>query len=400
MYFSLDLHGNRHRVQPDHAVDLEHAPRPGRRPPLRELAPPARWPIDFKTRFRAIPRDRLRSRGKPAGSNRAASVIDVWIAGTVVRGLQGLDHTRPLRGAGRDGQATPGSRAAREEPAPGAEPTTSSRSGIASSTNSSTSSRTTFRNRCAPLIAFSDFLLKDYGDKLEAEGQEFVRYLVDASRRMRAMIHGMLNLARAGKVIGEIHRWLNLDELLAVIKTDLGELFRSKGAELRIASPLPLIWGDRDRIGQLLANLISNGIKYNKSSNPWVEVNANAQAGRLAGRRGSPSPTPTSRFPSATTESGSNLSFTRRFFSFSGGFIPARNSRAREPAWPFATRSFKHTVVESGSRAPWDKGSTFFVRFRSGVVVGRRRLALPSRRVGFCYETAVSQVPADEPNAR
>ena len=50
---------------------------------------------------------------------------------------------------------------------------------------------------------------------------------------------------------------MNLDELLAVIKTDLGELFRSKGAELRIAGPLPLVWGDRDRIGQLLANLIS-----------------------------------------------------------------------------------------------------------------------------------------------
>ena len=45
--------------------------------------------------------------------------------------------------------------------------------------------------------------MKDYGDRLEAEGQEFVRYLVEASRRMRAMIHGMLNLSRAGKVIGE-----------------------------------------------------------------------------------------------------------------------------------------------------------------------------------------------------
>ena len=128
------------------------------------------------------------------------------------------------------------------------------------------------------LIAFSDFLLKDYGDKLEAEGQEFVRYLVDASRRMRAMIHGMLNLARVGKVIGEIHL-VNLDELLAVIKTDLKELLRSRGAELRIASPLPLVWGDRDRIGQLLANLINNGIKYNKSPTPWVEVNAIVEAG-------------------------------------------------------------------------------------------------------------------------
>jgi PAS domain S-box-containing protein len=128
------------------------------------------------------------------------------------------------------------------------------------------------------LIAFSDFLLRDYGDKLETEGQEFVRYLVDASRRMRAMIHGLLNLARVGKVIGD-NTLVNLDELLAVIKTDLRELFRSRGAELRVAGPLPFVWGDRDRIGQLLANLIANGIKYNKSLNPWVEVNAIVLAG-------------------------------------------------------------------------------------------------------------------------
>ena len=46
---------------------------------------------------------------------------------------------------------------------------------------------------------FSDFLLKDYGDRLEGEGHEFVRHLVDASRRMREMIlGGMLELAPAG----------------------------------------------------------------------------------------------------------------------------------------------------------------------------------------------------------
>jgi light-regulated signal transduction histidine kinase (bacteriophytochrome) len=94
----------------------------------------------------------------------------------------------------------------------------------------------------------------------------------------------MLNLARVGKVLGE-NTWVNLDELLSVIKTDLGELLRSRGAELRIASPLPRVWGDRDRIAQLLSNLINNGIKYNKSSSPWVEVNAIVEAGT-----GSPAP--------------------------------------------------------------------------------------------------------------
>ena len=117
------------------------------------------------------------------------------------------------------------------------------------------------------LIAFSDFLLKDYGDRLEAEGQEFVRYLVEASRRMRSMIHGMLNLSRAGKVIGEF-QVVDLKELLAIVKTDLGELIRSKRAEVRVVGLLPPVWGDGDRIRQLLANLIVNGLKYNESRRP------------------------------------------------------------------------------------------------------------------------------------
>ncbi len=37
---------------------------------------------------------------------------------------------------------------------------------------------------------------------------------------------------------------------------------------------LPTVWGDRDRIGQLLANLVSNGLKYNKSLEPRVEIGA------------------------------------------------------------------------------------------------------------------------------
>src|SRR5205823_6887307 len=56
------------------------------------------------------------------------------------------------------------------------------------------------------LIAFSDFLLRDCGDKLNAEGQEFVRHIVDAARRMRELIHDLLTLSRAGKVTAEFAR--------------------------------------------------------------------------------------------------------------------------------------------------------------------------------------------------
>ncbi|WZO97216.1 PAS domain S-box protein [Isosphaeraceae bacterium EP7] len=123
------------------------------------------------------------------------------------------------------------------------------------------------------LIAFSDFLLRDYGEQLHEEGREYVHYLVDASRRMRSLIQDLLNLSRAGLVTGEFGP-IDLDSLIDEARADLGELIRSKGAELRVRGPLPSIWGDRERVGQLLRNLLSNGLKYNRDPAPWVEISA------------------------------------------------------------------------------------------------------------------------------
>jgi len=127
------------------------------------------------------------------------------------------------------------------------------------------------------LIAFSDFLLRDCGDRLDANGQEYVRYLVDASRRMRALIHGLLTLSRAGRVTGD-PGLVNLEEVLAVVRADLAELARCKGACLQATGPLPALWGDLVRIGQLFTNLISNALKYNRSEAPSVEVGLSPEA--------------------------------------------------------------------------------------------------------------------------
>jgi PAS domain S-box-containing protein len=123
------------------------------------------------------------------------------------------------------------------------------------------------------LIGFSDFLVHDYGPQLGPVGHEYVGQLVDAARRMRAMIHGLLNLSRAGKVAGEFGP-VHLGELAEVVRTDLGGLIRSRGAVIRLLSPEVVLWGDRNRLHQLLANLLSNAIKYNRSPAPCVEIGA------------------------------------------------------------------------------------------------------------------------------
>jgi len=122
-------------------------------------------------------------------------------------------------------------------------------------------------------IAFSDFLMNDYGDRLDAEGQEFVRYIVEASRRMRALITDLLTLSRSGAVTAEFAP-VDLDAVTAVVRADLAELIRCKGATLAADGPLPVVWGDRTRITQLLTNLVANGFKYNDEPGPRVVVAA------------------------------------------------------------------------------------------------------------------------------
>jgi len=123
------------------------------------------------------------------------------------------------------------------------------------------------------LIAFSDFLMRDQGDRLDDAGREYVRYLVEASRRLRALIQDLLSLSRAGKVTADF-AVVNLDEVVEILKADHAELIRSRDAEVRVVGPLPEVWGDRDRIGQLLANLVGNGLKYNGRADPRVEIRA------------------------------------------------------------------------------------------------------------------------------
>ncbi|WP_435017547.1 sensor histidine kinase [Tundrisphaera sp. TA3] len=123
------------------------------------------------------------------------------------------------------------------------------------------------------LIGFSDFLLSDHGHQLDESGRELVHHLIDASRRLRTLIRDLLDLSRAGKVTDDFEA-VDLGEVVETVRADLAGLIRDRGASVRVESPLPSIWGDRTRIGQLMANLIGNGLKYNANPSPRVEVSA------------------------------------------------------------------------------------------------------------------------------
>ena len=121
------------------------------------------------------------------------------------------------------------------------------------------------------LEAFSTFLQQDYGQALGGDGAEYINHLVEASRRLGRLIDDLLLFSRAGKVINTPAAF-DLGDAVSVVLADLADLIHRKGAQVRVEGTLPTVAGDRERIAQLLANLISNGLKYNQSTPPIVVI--------------------------------------------------------------------------------------------------------------------------------
>ncbi len=121
------------------------------------------------------------------------------------------------------------------------------------------------------LEAFSTFLEQDYSSQLGSEGQEFISHLIQASRRLGALIDDLLTLSRAGRVING-PQGFRFEDIVETVRSDLADLIQRKKATVRVEGPLPAVAGDPPRVIQLLINLVTNGLKYNVSTAPEVVI--------------------------------------------------------------------------------------------------------------------------------
>jgi two-component system CheB/CheR fusion protein len=119
--------------------------------------------------------------------------------------------------------------------------------------------------------SFSSFLLEDHAEKLNEEGKEYLNRMSGASTRMQMLIDDLLNLSRIGRMYTEMEL-VDLDKLLGDVLQDLESQIKKYKAEV-IVNKLPSIRTQGIWVNQLFSNLISNGLKFNKSPIPkvWVD---------------------------------------------------------------------------------------------------------------------------------
>jgi light-regulated signal transduction histidine kinase (bacteriophytochrome) len=94
--------------------------------------------------------------------------------------------------------------------------------------------------------------------------------LVGLCERLSRLIDDLLTYCRAGRTPEATD--VDLDEVLDEVLVTLGPAIDARGGMVRRAGRLPAVRADATLVGTVLKNLIANGLKFNESRPPVVEI--------------------------------------------------------------------------------------------------------------------------------
>jgi PAS domain S-box-containing protein len=142
---------------------------------------------------------------------------------------------------------------------------------------------TAFHDLRAPLVTIKGFLgmlKKDLHAKRQDQIQKDIKRIEGAADKMDALLSDLLELSRIERVINPLEE-VDLLQLTGEVLEMLDPLIRSKRVSVNVSTDLPIVYGDRLRLREVLENLIENAAKYtDEQANPDIEISTRIQDGQ------------------------------------------------------------------------------------------------------------------------
>jgi len=126
------------------------------------------------------------------------------------------------------------------------------------------------------ISSYTRLLEKRYKNKLDADADEFIVYIVDSATRMQRLISDLLAYSRVSTRARSFNR-TDLNESLKQALFNLQITIEEKQAAVT-QDQLPVLSADAIQMVQLFQNLVANAIKFHNQEPPRIHISAN-QAG-------------------------------------------------------------------------------------------------------------------------
>lgn len=137
-----------------------------------------------------------------------------------------------------------------------------------------------------PIVTIEGFIgafKEDFGDAISQDGEKYLKYMSDATRKMELLINDLLDLSRIGRLTEKKTEFSFTGLVKDSIKT-LQPQIEARGIVVNIQEALPVIYGERRRLGQVVDNLFANAVKYIGKDNPSprIDIGVEEQNGQKA----------------------------------------------------------------------------------------------------------------------
>lgn len=133
------------------------------------------------------------------------------------------------------------------------------------------------------VTSYVQLLAEDYGGRLDAEADDYIRFAVDGAKRMQQLIQDLLAYARVNSGVRQF-TWINCNRVMDEVITNLNLAIAEAGASV-IYDSLPSVVGDHSQLYQVFFNLVGNALKYRSSDPPLIRIDAELQEPAAAGCR-------------------------------------------------------------------------------------------------------------------
>ena len=122
------------------------------------------------------------------------------------------------------------------------------------------------------ISSFMNLLINKHGSALNPEAREFVDYSRNGAKRMERLIDDVLSYCRIGTNLPNPTP-VNLNDVVSTVRFELSDKLKAVNGQVTISKELPVVNNVHSSLMyHVLQNLITNGLKFNKSEKPEINV--------------------------------------------------------------------------------------------------------------------------------
>ncbi|MEG4252712.1 MULTISPECIES: CHASE3 domain-containing protein [unclassified Microcoleus] len=117
----------------------------------------------------------------------------------------------------------------------------------------------------------AEALLEDYRDILDELGKEYAQQIVNSGQQLEELIQDLLaysHLSRTNLSLQVLDLESVVAEAIAMVKADA----KSRHAQISVQSQLPAVIAHRVTLVQVIANLLTNAIKFVEGASPQLQI--------------------------------------------------------------------------------------------------------------------------------